>query len=65
MVCVVQLPMDSKIFAILKLIVFVIDDRLTFSKKITLVCAECYCNVTAKCITCTVNTYQIIVLQQI
>ena len=65
MVCVFQSPMDSKIFDIVNSIAFVIADTLAISKKVTLVCAGCYCNVTAKCITCTVKTYQIIVLQQI
>ena len=36
MVCVIQLPMDSKIFAIVKFIAFVIDDRLVFPRKLLL-----------------------------
>ena len=65
MVCVIQLPMDYKIFDIVKLIVFVLDDRLAFAIKITLVCAGCYCNFAAKCLICTVKTFQIFVLKQI
>ena len=65
MVYVIQLPMDSKIFDIMKLIVFVLDDRLAFAMNITLVCSGCYCNFTAKCLICTVKTFQIFVLKEI
>ena len=55
MVCVFQSPMDSKIFDIVNSIAFVIADTLAISKKVTLVCAGCYYNVTAKGLICTVK----------